>query len=103
VAPGYEHAKTTPTLIPMSKTQDKRLQRKIDHAEYCWKQAQLKAAMAKTNIDLAVETFKDLNKEMTQEQIQATQEQTEIQYKRIEEYLMSEKELYLERMGIQQD
>jgi hypothetical protein len=40
---------------------------------------------------------------MTEEQIQATQEQTQIQYKRIEEYLMSEKELYLERMGIQQD
>jgi hypothetical protein len=59
--------------------------------------------MAKTNLDLAVETLKDLNKEMTAEQIQATQEQTEIQYKRIEEYLMSEKELYLERMGIQQD
>jgi hypothetical protein len=68
-----------------------------------WKQAQLKAALAKTNLDLAVETFKDLNKEMTQEQVKETQEQTEIQYKRIEEYLMSEKELYLERMGIQQD
>jgi Mg/Co/Ni transporter MgtE len=87
----------------MSKTQDKRLQRKQEHAEFMWQQAQLKAALAKTNLDLAVETFKDLNKEMTQEQIQATQEQTEIQYKRIEEYLMSEKELYLERMGIQQD
>ena len=87
----------------MSKTQDKRLQRKQEHAEFMWQQAQLKAALAKTNLDLAVETFKGLNKEMTQEQIQATQEQTEIQYKRIEEYLMSEKELYLERMGIQQD
>ena len=103
MAPGYEHAETTPILSLMSKTQDKRLQRKTDHAEYCWKQAQLKAALAKTNLDLAVETFKDLNKEMTEEQIQATQEQTQIQYKRIEEYIMSEKELYLERMGIQQD
>jgi len=87
----------------MSKTQDKRLQRKQDHAEFMWQQAQLKAALAKTNLDLAVETFKDLNKEMTEEQVKATQEQTQIQYKRIEEYLMSEKELYLERMGIQQD
>mgnify|MGYP003657236393 CR=1 FL=1 len=87
----------------MSKTQDKRLQRKQDHAEFMWKQAQLKAALAKTNLDLAVETFKDLNKEMTEEQVKATQEQTEIQYDRIEKYLMSEKELYLERMGILQD
>lgn len=87
----------------MSKTQEKRLQRKIDHAEYCWKQAQLKAALAQTNLDLAVETFKDLMHEMTEEQVKATEEQVDIQRKRIEEYLMSEKELYLERMGIQQD
>ena len=87
----------------MSKTQDKRLQRKQDHAEFKWKQAQLKAALAKTNLDLAVETVKDLNKEMTEEQVKATQEQTEIQYDRIEKYLMNEKELYLERMGILQD
>jgi hypothetical protein len=87
----------------MSKTQNKRLQRKQDHAEFCWQQAQLKAALAKTNLDLAIETFKDLSNEMTEEQVKATQEQTETQYKRIEEYLMNEKELYLERMGIQQD
>jgi len=103
VAPGYEHAETTSILSLMSKTQDKRLQRKNEHAEFLWNEAQLKAAMAKTQLDIAVETFKDLNKEMTEEQIKATQEQTQIQYQRIEEYLMSEKELYLERMGILQD
>jgi predicted aconitase len=87
----------------MSKTQDKRLQRKLDHAEFLWQQAQLNAAMAKTNLDLAVVTFKDLTAEMTEEQVAATEEQVEIQKKRIEEYLMKEKELYLERIGIQQD
>jgi len=87
----------------MSKTQNKRLQRKTEHAEFLWQQAQLKSALAKTELDLAVETFKDLNKEMTTEQITMTEEQTKIQYKRIEEYIISEKELYLERMGIQQD
>lgn len=87
----------------MSKTQDKRLLKKQEHAEFLWNDAQLKAALAKTELDLAVETFKDLNKEMTTEQISATEEQVQTQYKRIEQYLMSEKELYLERMGIQQD
>lgn len=87
----------------MSKTQDKRLLKKQEHAEFLWNDAQLKAALAKTELDLAVETFKDLNKEMTTEQISATDEQVQTQYKRIEQYLMSEKELYLERMGIQQD
>jgi hypothetical protein len=87
----------------MSNTQEKKLKRKHEHAEFMWQQAQLKSAMAKTNLDLAVETFKDLNEEMTEQQVKQTQEQVQIQYKRIEEYLMSEKELYLERMGIQQD
>ena len=87
----------------MSKTQDKRKQRKEEHAEFLWQQAQLKAALAKTDLDLAVLTFKDLQGEMTPEQIKATEEQAEIQNKRIETYLMSEKEKYLERMGIQQD
>ena len=87
----------------MSKTQDKRKQRKIEHAEFMWKQAQLQAALAKTELDLAIETFKDAMGELTEDQVKATEEKAQEQYKRIEEYLMSEKELYLERMGIQQD
>jgi hypothetical protein len=87
----------------MSKTQEKRLRVKQEHAEYLWHQAQLKAALAKTELDLAVETIKDLNKELTEEQIKETEEQVQVQYRRIEHYLTSEKELYLERMGIQQD
>lgn len=87
----------------MSKTQDKRKQRKEEHAEFMWKQAQLKAALAKTDLDLAIETFKEFAGEMTEEQIQQTREKAKEQYKRIEDYLMSEKELYLERLGIQQD
>jgi hypothetical protein len=87
----------------MSKTQDKRNARKIEHAEFMWKQAQLKSALAKTNLDLAVVTFKEMMNEMTEEQIKATEEQVAIQEKRIEEFLMNEKELYLERMGILQD
>jgi len=94
----------------MSKTQEK-VQAKIaerddylkEQAESNWKNAQLKAALAKTELDLAVDTFKDLNTEMTEEQIKATEEQVQLQYARIEEFLMSEKDKYLERMGIQAD
>jgi hypothetical protein len=87
----------------MSKTKQKREKRKIEHAEFMWKQAQLKAALAKTELDLAIETIKDAMGELTEEQLKATEEKAQEQHKRIEEYLMSEKELYLERMGIQQD
>ena len=87
----------------MSKTQDKRKQRRIEHAEFMWKQAQLRAALAKTDLDLALETFKDAMGELTEEQIKETEEKAKEQYKRIEDFLMSEKEQYLERLGIQQD
>ena len=71
----------------MSKTQDKRKQRKIEHAEFMWKQAQLKDALG----------------ELTEDQIKQTEDKAKEQYQRIEEYLMTEKEMYLERLGIQQD
>lgn len=87
----------------MSKTQDKRKQRKIEHAEFLWQQAQLHAALAKTELDLAVVSFKDAMGELTEEQAKATEEKAQEQYQRLEEYLMSEKEKYLERLGIQQD
>ena len=87
----------------MSKTQDKRKQRKIEHAEFLWQQAQLHAALAKTELDLAVVSFKDAMGELTEEQVKATEEKAQEQYQRLEEYLMTEKEKYLERLGIQQD
>ena len=87
----------------MSKTQEKKKHRKEEHAEFLWNQAQLKAALIKNQLDIAVQTFKELSGEMTEEQVKATEEQTQIQYKRVEEYIMSEKERYLERLGIQQD
>ena len=87
----------------MSKTQDKRRQRKIEQAEYLWEQAQLRAALAKTELDLAMVTIKDAMGELTEEQTKATEEKAQEQYKRIEDFLMGEKERYLERLGIQQD
>ena len=87
----------------MSKTQDKRFERKQEQAEFLWQRAQLNAAMAKNQLDASVHLFKELNKEMTTEQIQQTEEQAKLQYDKIEKFLMSEKEAYLARMGIQQD
>lgn len=84
----------------MSKTQDKRQQRKEEHAEYLWQQAQLKAAMAKTELDLAFEVVKDLNQEMTPEQMKQVEEQLQVQYKTIETFLMTAKDEYLNRMGV---
>ena len=87
----------------MSSKKDKRKRKKIRHAEARWKQAQLRAALAKTELDLAIQTFKDAMGELTEEQVKATEEKAQEQHKRIEDFLMQEKEKYLERLGIQQD
>ena len=87
----------------MSKTKDKRKQRQLEQAEFLWQRAQVTAAVAKEQLDLAVKTFKDLSGELTEEQVKATEEKTQEQYKRLEEFVMTEKERYLERLGIQQD
>ena len=87
----------------MSNTQDKRKQRKIEQAEFLWQQAQLRAALAKTELDLAIVTFKDAMGELTEEQVKDTELKAQEQYQRLEGFLMTEKEKYLERLGIQQD
>lgn len=87
----------------MSKTQEKRKQRQLEQAEFLWERAQITAAVAKEQLDLAVKTFKDLAGELTEEQVKETEGKTQEQYQRLEEFLMTEKERYLERLGIQQD
>lgn len=87
----------------MSKTQEKKRLRKMEQAEFLWQQAQLRAALAKTELDLAIQTFKDAAGELTEDQVKATEEKSQEQYKRIEDFLMEQKEKYLERLGIQQD
>lgn len=87
----------------MSSTQDKRKQRKIEQAEFLWQQAQLRAALAKTELDLAIVTFKDAMGELSEEQVKETELKAQEQYQRLEGFLMTEKEKYLERLGIQQD
>lgn len=83
----------------MSRTKEKQQERLREHAEYVWEQAQMRAALAKTQFDIAVEVFRDMNGEMTEEQIKATEEQIAIKEKEIEDYLMSERDKYVQRIA----
>lgn len=88
----------------MSKTQDKRLQTKVEHAEFLWGQAQMKAAMMQQMLDIAVAEVESHKEELEKtESWPEVQKQMAERQKDVEDYLMGEKELYLERMGIQQD
>ena len=84
----------------MSKTQDKKLQRRIEQAEFLWERAQVKAASAQSVLDYMVEQFNKFKEELTPEQITSTEEQIALRQKEIEEFIMGEKTEYEKRLGI---
>lgn len=83
----------------MSKTADKRLQRRIEHAEYLWEQAQLKAATIQSALDYAVDQFNQHRQELPEDIANQTKEMIETRQNEIKDFLMKEKDLYLQRMG----
>lgn len=87
----------------MSKTADKRLQRRIEHAEYLWEQAQLKAATIQSALDYAVDQFNKHKAELSLEVIEQTEDMIAARQKEIKEYLMGEKEQYVKRLGVAQN
>lgn len=83
----------------MSKTQDKKLQNKIEHAEFLWKDAQMRAALLQQTLDIATHEFEAHIEELEAEVIAQVKEQIELRQKDIEKYLMGEKDKYLERIS----
>ena len=83
----------------MSKTQDKKLQNKIEHAEFLWKDAQMRAALLQQTLDIATHEFEAHIDELEAEVIAQVKEQIELRQKDIEKYLMGEKDKYLERIS----
>ena len=84
----------------MSKTQDKRLQRRIESAEYLWNQSQIKAASAQSVLDYMVKVFEENRGELTPEQVKQTEEQITLRQNEIKEFLLSEKAEYEKRLGV---
>jgi len=87
----------------MSKTQDKKLQNKIEHAEFLWNDAQMRAAMMQQTLDIAIAEFEEHQDELDAEVVTQIKQQIDLRKKDIQDFLMGEKDKYLERMGIQQD
>lgn len=83
----------------MSKTADKKLQRRIEQAEYLWEQAQLKAATIQSALDYAVDQFNKHKEELDLDIIEKTEDMIAQRQKEIKELLMKEKDEYLKRMG----
>jgi hypothetical protein len=88
----------------MSKTQDKKQERITEHAETLWNEAQMKAALMQQMLDIAVAEIEEHQEELEKTEHWAKlQESMKERQKDIEEFLMSKKGEYLERIGIQQD
>jgi len=98
----------------MSKRQEKVAQKKMEQQAYIlqsaqerakerWEKAQISAASAQSVLDYAVEQFEAHKEELEPEIITQTEEQITLRTKQIEEFIMTEKDLYLEAMGIQAD
>lgn len=87
----------------MSKTQDKKIKNKIEHAEFLWEEAQMRAALLQQTLDIAIHEFEAHQDQLEDEVIVQVKQQIELRQKDIETYLMAEKDKYLERIGVQQD
>lgn len=84
----------------MSKTQDKKLKNKTEHAEFLWNQAQMKAAAMAQILDIAIAEFEEHQDELEADIVEKIKEQIEIRKKDLETYLMAEKDKFLQRIGV---
>lgn len=98
----------------MSKRQEKIIANKENQQEFLekkklkpfedrWEESQIKAATMQSVLDYAVEQFTEHRDELEKEMITKTEEQISERQEQIKEFIMSEKELYLESIGIQED
>ena len=98
----------------MSKRQDKIIaniesqqefleKKKLKPFEDRWQESQIKAATMQSVLDYAVEQFTEHRDELEKEMITKTEEQISERQEQIKEFIMSEKELYLASIGIQED
>ena len=97
-----------------SKSQIKRMEKQVEAASFIkekqqqaiedrWEQAQMKAATMQSVLDFAVDQFNQHKDELEIEMITKTEEQIKERQDQIKDFVMSEKELYLASIGIQQD
>ena len=82
----------------MSKTQEKRRDAKIHHAEFVWARAQLTAAAMQEAHMHAVGVVQEHKDALTEEQDAEIQVQIKARQQQIEDYLMGARDEYLKRL-----
>jgi hypothetical protein len=77
--------------------------KKLKPFEDRWQESQIKAATMQSVLNYAVEQFTEHRDDLEKEMITKTEEQIQERQEQIKEFIMSEKELYLTSIGIQED
>lgn len=83
----------------MSKTHEKRQQRLTEHAEFLWKDAQMRAAMIQQVLDIAIAEWEEHKDELSDDINKQTEEHIAARKSELEQFLMAEKDLYLKRLS----
>lgn len=97
-----------------SNSELKRMERQAEQAAFLekkrkqaildrWEQAQVTAASAQSVLDYMVKEYEAHKEELEEDIVNKTEEQVALRKKDIEEFLIKEKDIYLEAMGIQAD
>ena len=68
-----------------------------------WEEAQIKAASIQSALDYAIEQYNQHKNELDEKVQKEVEEQIELRQTEIKEFIMTEKDKYLEAMGIQAD
>jgi len=82
---------------------DTLFEKRKQEAEERWVNAQVKAAGFQSVLDYAVDQFNQHKEELEAEMVTKTEEMITERQREIETFLMSEKDKYLESIGIQAD
>ena len=78
-------------------------EKKTNAIEKRWEDAQVRAAGIQSVLDYAVEQYTQHKDELEESAQKEIEEQIASRQKEIEDFIMAEKDLYLEGMGIQSD
>lgn len=78
-------------------------EKKTNAIEKRWEDAQVRAAGIQSVLDYAVDQYNQHKDELEESAQKEVEEQIAARQKEIEDFIMAEKELYLEGMGIQSD
>lgn len=80
------------------KNQQKRIDKRVSHAEMVWEREQLQAALAKNSLDEAMVIIRENSDELDAEKMALVEKEAARRYKELEEFILAARDKYLTKM-----